>query len=306
MKNIAVGDRSFFQKYVSDPLVGLIVGLFVLIFKILPLPVARFIGENLGAFVGLFMKRRNHIALVNMQIAFPEKTMPQKKKILRRMWRHFGRVAAEIFHDTQVIKEAKVSGKEYVQKFYQAHKGGFLCSAHFGNWELPFGRLIAPDFKFNPVFRVGNNPYLNKILFGRREGIHIPKGPAGARLMLQVLKNGQFVSILCDQKFREGLTVPFLGMPAQTATAIAALAIKLDVPILMARSVWKKGKYYELNVMPPLKIPHDLPREKAEYEIMLRVNQIYESWIREYPEQWLWIHRRFDKEIYQPSTSHPT
>ena len=299
MKSVAVGDRSFFQKYVSDPLVGLSVGLFVLILKLLPLSVARFIGENLGALAGLLMKRRNHIALVNMQIAFPEKTLLEKKKILRKMWRHFGRVAAEIFHEKQVVKEIKVVGREYPYKFYQVHKGGFLCSAHFGNWELPFAKCIAPDFKINPVFRTGNNPYLNKILFGRREGIHIPKGPAGARWMLQLLKEGQFVSILCDQKFREGLTVPFFGMPAQTATAIVTLAIKLDVPILMARCVWKKGKFYELEVLPPLKIPRGLPREKAEYEIMLRINQIYESWIREYPEQWLWIHRRFDKKIYE-------
>ena len=128
--------------------------------------------------------------------------------------------------------------------------------------------------------------------------VYIPKGPAGARLMLKVLKENQFISILCDQKFREGLTVPFWGKPAQTATAMATLAIKMNVPIMMARCVWK-GKYYELEIMPPLLIPKDLPREKAEYEIMVQVNRIYESWICEYPEQWLWIHRRFDKKIYE-------
>lgn len=299
MKSIAVGDRTLFQKYISDPLTGLIVGLFLLIFKILPLSVARFLGENLGALVGLFMYRRNHIALVNMKIAFPDKTLVERKKILRGMWRHFGRVAAEIFHGQQIIKKTKVIGKEYVYKFYQEHKGGFLCSAHFGNWELPFSRLIASDFRLNPVFRTGNNPYLNKILFGRREGVHIPKGPTGARLMLEVLKEGQFVSILCDQKFREGMTVPFFGMPAQTATAMVGVALKLNLPIMMVRCVWQKEKDYLLEIFPPLKLPKGLSREQTEYEMMLQINRIYESWIREYPEQWLWIHRRFDKKIYE-------
>lgn len=299
MKSIAVGDRSFFQKYFSDPLAGILAGLFFLILKILPLSVARFLGETIGAFLGLIMWRRNHIALVNMQIAFPDKTMSEKKKILRKMWRHFGRLAGEIFHTNHVIKTLKHKGFEHIRKFYKEGKGGFLCSAHFGNWELPFGVLVAPNFKFNPVFRTGNNPYLNKILFGRREGIHIPKGPAGARLMLQVLKEGQFISILCDQKLREGMTVPFFEKPAQTATAMAGLALKLDLPIFMARCVWQKGGYYLAEILPPLKLPTNLPREQAEYEIMLRINQIYESWIREYPEQWLWIHRRFDKKIYE-------
>ena len=298
MKSIAVGDRSLFQKYFSDPLVGLLAGLFFLLLKILPLSVARFLGENLGAFVGLLMRRRNHIALVNMQIAFPDKTLAEKKKILRKMWRHFGRVMAEIFHTKKVMQKVKVKGRENALKFIEMGKGGFFCSAHLGNWEMPFDELISPDCYINPVFRTGNNPYLNKMLFERRKGVHIPKGPAGARLMLKVLKENQFISILCDQKFREGLTVPFWGKPAQTATAMATLAIKMNVPIMMARCVWK-GKYYELEIMPPLLIPKDLPREKAEYEIMVQVNRIYESWICEYPEQWLWIHRRFDKKIYE-------
>lgn len=299
MKSVAVGDRTVFQKYISDPFVGLMAGMLFLILKILPLPMARFLGENLGAFVGLFMCRRNKIALINLQIAFPEKTKAQRRKILRQMWRHFGRLAAEIFHTNRVMKTLKYKGFEDIQNFYKEGKGGFLCSAHFGNWELNFGKFVAPDFKFNPVFRTGNNPYLNRILFGRREGVHIPKGPAGARLMLQLLKNGQFISILCDQKLREGMTVPFFGMPAQTATAMAGLALKLDLPIFMARCVWQKRGYYLAEVMPALKLPQNLPREQAEYEIMSRVNKIYEQWIKENPEQWLWIHRRFDKKIYQ-------
>ncbi len=190
MKNIAVGDRSFFQKYVSDPLVGIAVAVLFLILKILPLSVARFLGENLGAFIGLLMKKRNHIALVNMQIAFPEKTLAERKKILRQMWRHFGRMAAEIFHINRVMKTVHSQGFEYVRSFYEKGKGGFLCSAHLGNWELPFGELVAPGVKLNPVFRAANNPYLNKLLFDRRQGTHIPKGPTGARLMLKVLKEG--------------------------------------------------------------------------------------------------------------------
>ncbi len=299
MNGIAIGRRTFVQKYISDPLVGFWAAFFILIFKILPLSVARFLGENLGALLGHIMLRRNRIALVNLKIAFPEKTLAEHQKILRGMWRHFGRVAGEIFHVNQVMQTTRIEGKEYIEKAFQEGKGGIVCSAHMGNWELPFAKAISSEIQLNPVFRTANNPYLNKLLFTRRSGVHIPKGTHGARLIFQVLKKGQFITILCDQKYREGMTIPLWGHPAQTTTAIASLALKFNVPILMARCVYHSGGYYVAKIYPPLKVFHRLSREKSEYEIMSQVNHIYENWIREYPEQWLWIHRRFDKKIYR-------
>ena len=166
----------------------------------------------------------------------------------------------------------------------------------FDWWFLIFDNYGS--FKINPVFRTANNPYINKMLFGRREGTHIPKGPLGARLMLQVLKDNQFISILCDQKFREGITLPFFGMPAQTATAIATLALKMNVPIVMVKAIKQADGKYVLTIHPPLPMPIGLPKMDAEKQIMMQINQIYEMWIKENPEQWLWIHRRFDKHLY--------
>ena len=299
MKSIAVGNRSLIQKYLTDPLVGLIVGILLLVFKILPLPLARLLGRNLGFIVGLFMIRRNKIALLNMQFAFPEKTLKERKKILRGMWRHFGRLGAEIFHIPRVMKKVHFKGRENVIHFCKKGKGGFLCSAHIGNWELPFAQYISPDLKLNPLFRTANNPYLNKMLFKRRDGILIPKGLAGTRTMIQVLKKGHFISILCDQKFREGITVPFFGQPAQTANSVATLALKYDLPIMMARCIYQSDGHYFVEISKPLELPKDLPRDQAELKIMTHINQIYEKWIRQNPEQWLWIHRRFDKKIYR-------
>ena len=299
MKTIAVGDRSFSQKYLTDPLVGLVVGIFLLMFKILPLPVARLLGRNLGFVVGLFMFKRNQIALLNMQFAFPEKTLKERKKILRGMWRHFGRLGAEIFHIPRVMKKVHFEGCENVVRFCKEGKGGFLCSAHIGNWELPFAEYISPDFKLNPLFRTANNPYLNKMLFKRRHGVLIPKGLGGTRTMIQLLKQGQFISILCDQKFREGITVPFFGRPAQTASSVAVLGLKYDLPIMMARCIYQSDGHYFVEISKPLELPKNMSRQQAEFEIMNHINQTYEKWVRQNPEQWLWIHRRFDKQVYR-------
>ena len=291
--------RSLFRRVITDPIEGIAVGFILLIFAILPLRAAEKLGATLGAIVGIFAARRNRIALFNLKVAFPEKTEKERKKILAQMWRHFGRLIADLPHNRQVLKEASFEGVEHLRKAYEAGKGGFVCSAHIGNWELSVAKQIAPGFVMNPVYRPANNWFLDKLLFARRKGVKIPKGRTGARLMIETLKQGKFISILCDQKFREGITLTLFGMPAQTATAMASLAIKMNVPIIMVKAIQQKDMHYKLFVYPPVPIPVGLSREDAERQVMTTINHIYEEWIRENPEQWLWLHRRFDKHLYK-------
>ncbi|MBO7484247.1 MAG: lysophospholipid acyltransferase family protein [Alphaproteobacteria bacterium] len=291
--------RNFFKRFITDPIEGITVGLILLIFMILPLRAAEKTGACLGAFVGLVARRRNRIGLLNLRIAFPEKTEKERKKILRDMWKHFGRLIADLPHNRQVLKEASFKDVKYLREAYAAGKGGFVCSAHIGNWELSVAKQIAPGFVMNPVYRPANNWFLDKLLFSRRKGVKIPKGRTGARLMIETLKQGKFISILCDQKFREGMTLSLFGMPAQTATAMATLALKMNVPIIMVKAIQQTDGHYLLTVYPPIPIPIGLARAEAEKQIMTTVNQMYEQWIRENPEQWLWIHRRFDKHLYK-------
>ena len=212
--------RSLFRRVVTDPLEGIAVGLILLIFAILPLRMAEAVGAGLGTVAGLCAWRRNKIGLFNLRVAFPQKTEKERKKILAGMWRHFGRLIADLPHNRQVLQEASFEGTEYLRKAYTAGKGGFVCSAHIGNWELSVAKQIAPGFVMNPVYRPANNWFLDKLLFARRKGIKIPKGRTGARLMIETLKQGKFISILCDQKFREGITLTFFGMPAQTRYSV--------------------------------------------------------------------------------------
>ena len=291
--------RSLCRRIILDPIEGLAVAFILLIFMILPLRLAESLGAALGSLVGLCAWRRNKIGLFNLKVAFPEKSEKERKQILKEMWRHFGRLIADLPHNRQVLQEASFEGTEYLRKAYEAGKGGFVCSAHIGNWELSVAKQIAPGFVMNPVYRPANNWFLDKLLFSRRKGVKIPKGRTGARLMIETLKQGKFISILCDQKFREGIPLTFFGMPAQTATAMASLAIKMNVPIIMVKAIQQRDMHYKLSAYPPVPIPVGLPRTEAERQVMIFVNQVYEKWIKENPEQWLWIHRRFDKHLYK-------
>jgi len=297
--NIRQSKRTLLQKFFTDPLVALL-ALFVWeILKHLKAKRASAIGAILGSFVGTLMKRRNHIGLINLKIAFPQKTEQERKKILKEMWRHWGRFYAEMPHASELFKEATFIGMENLREAAKKGKGGFVCSAHLGNWELAVSQPLFDDFYLNPVYRRANNPWLDKLMFQRRTGVLIPKGIAGARKIMEVLHQKGFVVMLCDQKLREGIPVPLFGREAMTAPAIAVLALKFQVPIIMARSIRQQDGHYEMEISKPLVFPEEVNTDKAVQKIMTDINAIFEQWIHENPEQWLWIHRRFHKSLYR-------
>lgn len=303
MLGIRRAKRSWSQYLITDPLVGLGVGFLYLILKILPLRMAQKFGGFLGSIAYYVVPGRNKIGLKNMDVAFPEKTLQEKKRILKGMWRHFGTLFAEIPHSKEVLNQAVFGDTSSVKNAYEAGKGGFICSAHFGNWELPVAEQIIEGFHMNPVYRAANNPWLDKLLFQRREGVKIPKGTQGARLMIETLQKRQFISILCDQKLREGIEVPFFGKPAMTASGIFNLAIKKDVPVIMVNAIRQPDMRYLITMLPPIPVPETGTLQEKIYTMTLHMNQVYEEWIRTTPEQWLWIHRRFDKSFYADDTA---
>ena len=291
--------RKVYQRFLTDPLVAGIALLSWGIFKILPVRMASGLGAGMGALLGRLLKRRNHIGMVNLKIAFPEKKEAERREILRKMWRHWGRFYAEMPHATELFKKAELKGLDLLKQMAKGGKGGFVCSAHIGNWELAVSQPLFDDFYLNPVYRRANNPYLNKLMFERRKGVLIPKGVGGARKIVEVLRNKGVIVMLCDQKLNEGIDVPFFGKPAKTAQAIAVLALKFKAPIAMARSIRQPDGHFIMEISAPLKMPEDTEdRDKAVLDIMTQINKQLEMWIRENPEQWLWIHRRFDKSEY--------
>lgn len=289
--------RTFWEKFFIDPIVGIIVALLWCFFKILPISVAAWIGGGLGRLIYPLMWRRNNIAYHNLTIAFPQKTPAQKKEIIKKMWIHFAQFFAEMPHTKKWVSNGKVYGSEYLQSMKDDNVGGFVCSAHFGNWEFASTYVAQHFFQLHPVYRPANNPWLEKLMFSKRAGVHIPKGVGGARIMLDLLRQGEHIAILCDQRLREGIAVPFFGKMAMTPSAMVSVALKMRLPIVMGRATRLPNGQLEMRIEPlPLSDAQD--NEVAVYETVLRMNQILERWITETPEQWMWIHRRFDKTEY--------
>ncbi len=290
--------RDALHRFLIDPSVGLFVGFFWMFFKILPLKWATKSAGFLGGIIGPLMYGRNRIAYRNLSIAFPDKTKAEKKEIIKKMWIHFAKFFAEMPHTKEWIKDAEVSGKEYLKSLQDDDVGGFVCSAHFGNWEFASTYVAQHYFQLHPVYRPANNPWLERLMFKKRAGVHIPKGSGGARIMLDLLKNGEHIAILCDQRLREGIAVPFFGKMAMTPSAMVSIALKMRLPIVMGCARRLPDGRFKMTVE-PLPLSKAENTETAVYETVANMNKILEKWITETPEQWMWIHRRFDKSEYK-------
>lgn len=293
-----MAEKTFFKTYVKYPLIGASVSVVWLIFKLLPLRFASALGGFLGSLAYYFAPTRNQIALKNMAFAYPDKPLVWRKKLLKKMWRHWGQFFAEMPHSKEWVNGAEVTGEKYLENMKNDGKGGFVCSAHLGNWEFASSYVFQHYFPLHPVYRPANNPWLDKLMFKRRAGVLIPKGSAGVRIMLDLLKSGEHISILCDQRLREGISAPLFGRMAQTPAAMVTLAKKMNLPILMGKAIRMPDGHYRMDVE-PLKMSDNPDFDTAVRETVERMNRVLERWIYETPEQWLWIHRRFDKKEYK-------
>ena len=290
--------RDFLHRFLIDPLVGIGVAIAWGFFKILPLKWATKIAGGIGRVIAPCMHGRNQIAYRNLTIAFPDKTEAEKKEIIKKMWIHFAKFFAEMPHTKEWVSASDITGTEYLQSMKDDGVGGFVCSAHFGNWEFASTYMAQHYFQLHPIYRPANNPWLEKLMFSGRAGVHIPKGSGGARIMLDLLKNGEHIAILCDQRLREGIAVPFFGKMAMTPSAMVSIALKMRLPIVMGCARRLPDGRFKMTVE-TLPLSQSDNMELAVYETVANMNKVLERWITETPEQWMWIHRRFDKSEYK-------
>ena len=268
--------------------------------------ISRIIGLNLSSYLGgilvwsygLFSKR-NLIGMKNLNLAFPKKSNIEKKKILRKMWYHFGRVIGEYphLHKIKIYKNRnlKIIGINNLLDPLKKDKNCIYFSAHIGNWELSSHPLIQNGFKINFVYRALNNKFaddlLKKIRF--KYGVKlIKKGAEGAKECIKALKNKENLGMLIDQKMNDGLPVNFFNKIAMTAPAIAKFALKFRCQIVPALCIREKGIKYKIEYFKPIQYSF-LKKLGSEEKIMLYLNKIIERWIIEHPEQWILVHDRW-------------
>lgn len=274
-------------------------------FKFLPAEPSINFFSRLAKIVGP-LTTRQRVAMENLERAFPEMTKKQRYAIAIEMWGNMGRLFAEyifldkIFDfDPQATTPGlvEVDGIDIFLKLRDEKKPHIFFTAHTGNFELL--PICAATFGLNvtALFRPPNNPYIAKrVLKARRTAMgHLVPSKAGAAWALGgMLAQGNDVGMLVDQKFRKGILTKFFNQPVLTNPLLGKLARQYDCDVYPARSIRLPNGRFRLELYDKMELPKKSDGTLDVDATAQKLNDIVESWIREYPGQWMWFHNRWE------------
>jgi len=271
-------------------------------FRLIPLGLRRTLFKALFRFFFHASVKQRIIALHNLRNAFPEKSLDEVGAIAKGVYRHLALVMAELFEMPYITREtlhewADVEGLEHLEKAFAQGKGVLSVVAHFGNWELMTIAipLVARPMKI--VYRPLDSPVMDNLLGWIRTkhgNSLIPKGGAGKRI-IHLLRENNAIGILSDQNVAsyEGVFVNFFGRLACTGVGTAVLALQSGAPVLPAFMPRMPDGRYKLLILPPVEIARTDDYESDLVVNTQRFTKVVEDVVRQYPDQWFWIHQRW-------------
>lgn len=294
MKNRPVRHRLEYGLYLT--LKGLL--------RALPHSGARAVGRAVGSFGHAIDGRHREIALRNMALALPEIPEPERRRLVRECFRHFGAalcdaISSTRFSATELCHLFTLEGWEHLDEAESRGRGTFILSAHLGFWELVPPMIGLTRGRMDIVMRPADNPWLDRELRGLRErfgNVTIAKRGA-ARRMLEALRGRGRVGILIDQRVqeREGIAVPFFGRPALTSPVLARLSLRTGAAVVPIAAYPEPGGRYRIVVGAPILPPEGAEGDEAVAALTRRYLEAAEEDIRQHPSMWLWMHRRWDE-----------
>ncbi|HHO69263.1 MAG TPA: lauroyl acyltransferase [Gammaproteobacteria bacterium] len=238
----------------------------------------------------------------NLALAFPDRSQARRDALARQVWANFGAVLAEYAHLRRLSAHQRRQRLELhvdprARAVLQAARPAIYVSAHMANWELAAAAITAAGVPLSVVYAPQGNPLVNRLLQARRRVMgcrFIPKQQALRRL-LRELRDGRSIGILPDQRVDAGRPLPFFGHRAQTTTSPALLALRTGLPLIPVQIERMGHARYRATFHAPLRVG-----EAADAEaITLRLNSLFEDWIRRRPEQWLCMRRRWPPATYR-------
>jgi KDO2-lipid IV(A) lauroyltransferase len=260
------------------------------------------LGRGLGRLLGDLDRRHVVIAADNLRRAFPDWDRSRVLRTARSVYAHFGQVLLDIVwmagrSRDEILGLVDLERREHVEAARAEGRGVVLVTAHIGNWELSG---LAHGWLFGPIGVVArplDNPALDRRLNAFREsgGNEVISKFEALREVMRRLRDGGAVGILLDQNVQEkdGIFVEFFGRPAATTTVAAALAVKTGCALLLGHTEIKPGGRYRLVYDPPVRWSPSGDREDDVRRLTQILTRHIEGWVRQAPEQWLWIHRRW-------------
>ena len=271
--------------------------------QLLPRPLARAMGIALGYAVYLLHPRLRSVGMRNLKMAMPELSKPERRKIVRGVFASLGRQLAEFCRFPQYTKE-NVSGViiyDGVENFEAARargKGVLFLTAHLGGWEISSFMHSLHGHPMHIVARGLDNPYVDRLVTKYRtlHGNQVFDKDDYARGLLAAIRSGETIGILMDTNMTppQGVFADFFGVPACTASGLARVALKTGAAVLPGFAIWDKNlRKYRLHMAPALELVRSADLEADIVANTALFNRVLEDVVRKYPDQWLWVHRRW-------------
>nr|WP_210259295.1 lipid A biosynthesis lauroyl acyltransferase [Agrobacterium sp. a22-2] len=300
LTRLVLGFRRFQQWLVAQVIFG-----FLSVLKLLPADPAIRFADWLMRRIGPKLSR-HRLMLVNLRNAFPEKSDEDIQSIALASWGHMGRLAAEYIFLDQIFDfdpqrqgegRIEVSGIPIFMDLRDNPRPFIVFTAHTGSFELLPVAGAAFGLYVTVLFRPPNNPYVADKVFEFRKarmGKLVPSHAGSSFALARQLEAGGGVGVLVDQKFQKGAPTSFFGRDVRTNPLLAKLARQFDCEIYPARCIRLPDNRFRLEIEPKVDLPRDANGLLDVQATAQLLNDKVESWVREYPEQWLWYHDRWD------------
>lgn len=269
----------------------------------MPRPLARLWARGLAFFVYLVFGRLRRVGTRNLQMALPELSSDARKNVLKHVYIHLGWQLVEFCRMSRYTAEntrngLRTEGLEHYLAAQAKGKGVLVITGHLGAWELSSFYHSLMGYPMGTVIRRLDNRRLDAFVNSIRcmHGNYVLHKDDFGRGLLTAMRNGGTVGILMDTNMTppQGAFVQFFGIEACTATGLAHVARKTGAAVLPGFMLWEPGEQrYVLHFGPQVEIPHT---GNVAADILAGTQictSVIESWIRRYPDQWLWIHRRW-------------
>ena len=269
-----------------------------------PLSVSIKIGEVFAKIPFRFLKRLRFVGLRNLELALPELSEKQHDEILKGCFESLGRQLGLVSHFKKFTHEdvrglLDVEGRENFDKAHATGRGILFFTGHFGSWEI--FNLVPPAFGYvmNILVRRIDNPLVENFVdtLRTRFGCRTIDKKTSARQMFRLLQTGEILGIVADLNVqeRDSVFVDFFGVLASTTTSVARLALRTNAIVLPAFAIWQKDKRkYLLKVCEPIETPASGDTKENVQILTQRVTSKIEEFVRRFPEQWMWIHKRWN------------
>jgi KDO2-lipid IV(A) lauroyltransferase len=268
-----------------------------------PRPLARAVGIALGQTIYLLHGKLRRVGMRNLELAFPEKTARARRKIVRHVFTSLGRQFAEVclfpsYTRENVSRTVTYDGYENFDQASQRGKGVLFLTGHVGGWELSAFAHSLYGHPLHFVMRPLDNPYLDEMVrhYRTMHGNTPILKDDPARELLRAMKAGATVGILMDTNMTppEGVFVDFFGIPACTASGLARIALRTDAAVVPGFTIWDPVlRKYRLRFDPPVKLIRTGNNDADIVANTALFTKVIEDVVRRYPDQWLWVHRRW-------------